>query len=187
MAFGGIILKKLFHVIIFFAIVAGIFYFTTNMEINKNITLNKKNKFGNIEAKESTQKETLKDLKIKDISKLSKDAQRNLMEYIDKSDLIKKDKLNAFVNTGKNLKGYSKDMYDKILYSSYSREPKRFIKEISKLDTKDIKYTFNSIKSKYVDKNKFIESIKKEINSGEFTKKEKDKIQKIINEFKSEN
>lgn len=177
-------MKKIFCIMIFFILAGGIFYIAGNIDPKKGLTVEEVGKIINGSIDKTEGEKILNSLKSIDISKLDASKQKDFLKFIESQNMFKGDRLKNFINSAKNLQGTAKELYYKVLYGSYKKNPSEFIKLASDLKIEELNAVFKVFINKYIEKSKLIDNIQNTIKNNYLTDEQRAKMNKLIDDLK---
>lgn len=177
-------MRKIMNIFLFFLLTITILYFYNNFDLKRGLTIDEINKIAMSRINRIEGEKILNSLKKTDLSKLDVNIQKNILKYLEGQNLLKDNRLEDFINSSKKLEGISKDLYYKILYGNYTKNPLDFLKKIINLNTDDAQKILKAFCDKYIEKPKFILDLQNLLKDSKLTNDEKAKINKFIKELK---
>ncbi|QCX34571.1 hypothetical protein FDN13_13160 [Caloramator sp. E03] len=178
-------MRKVTNIIFFFLLTITIFYFYNNFDIKKGLTIDEINKIAASRINKTEGEKILNSLKNIDLSRLDIDKQESILKFIGDQNLFEGNRLKDFINSSKKLEGISKELYYKVLYGIYTKNPSEFLKKVLYLNTDDMGKILKAFSDKYIEKPKLISDLQDILKNGKLNKEQKDKINKIIHEIKN--
>lgn len=178
-------MRKIFSIIFFFILVYGIFYFYTHIDLKNGLTINELNKIAVNKIGKLEGEKILKNLNKIDWTKVDDKTKGNILKFLEGQNLINYNGLENLIKSSKEFTGSTKELYYKILYNNYSKNPFEFIKVLSNFKSDDISKILKTFTDKYIEKPKLISDLQNIIKEGKLDSQQKKRIDDFIGELKN--
>ncbi|SKA85010.1 hypothetical protein SAMN05443428_10699 [Caloramator quimbayensis] len=179
-------MKKIFSIVFFFILIYVIFNFYTHTELKNGLTIDSLNKIAVNKIDKLEGDKILKNINKIDWTKVDDKAKENILKFLEGQNLINYNGLENLIKYSKEFTGNAKELYYKILYNNYSKNPSEFIKVISDFKSEDISKILKTFTDKYIEKPKLISDLQNIIKEDKLNNQQKKRINDFVEELKND-